>query len=49
MGGHAGAILAVVDQDDREHSADSAATIATCPGVRGELMNQLHQARAGPP
>lgn len=35
----------VVDQDDTEHTADSAATIATCPGLRQAIMSSLQQAR----
>jgi myo-inositol-1(or 4)-monophosphatase len=46
----AGALLvreaggAVLDQDDTEHTADSSATIAVCPGLRREIMSTLHQA-----
>jgi myo-inositol-1(or 4)-monophosphatase len=34
----------VLDQDDTEHTADSSATIATCPGLRPEIMAMLRQA-----
>jgi myo-inositol-1(or 4)-monophosphatase len=50
----AGALLvreaggAVVDQDDGEHTTDSLATIATCPGIRREIMAILREAGAGP-
>ena len=43
----AGALLvreaggAVLDQDDTEHTVDSSATIATCPGLRREIMASL--------
>lgn len=37
----------VLDADGREHTADSAATIAVCPGLRGEVMAALRRAWAG--
>lgn len=48
----AGALLvreaggAVIDQDDTEHTVDSSATIATCPGLRREIMAALRSARS---
>ncbi|GLY65157.1 inositol monophosphatase family protein [Amycolatopsis taiwanensis] len=50
----AGALLvreaggAVLDLDDTEHSADSAATIAVCPGLRAEIMSILATSRRVP-
>lgn len=47
----AGALLvreaggAVLDQDDTEHTVDSSAIIATCPGLRREIMASLRHAR----
>jgi myo-inositol-1(or 4)-monophosphatase len=38
---------AVLDQDGREHSSDSATTIATCPGLRADIMSHFRQARRG--
>jgi myo-inositol-1(or 4)-monophosphatase len=35
---------AVLDEHAREHSADSSVTIATCPGLRDELMSQFRRA-----
>ncbi|WP_037062732.1 inositol monophosphatase family protein [Pseudonocardia acaciae] len=48
----AGALLvreaggAVLDQDDTDHTADSTATIATCPGLRHDIMASLRAARS---
>jgi myo-inositol-1(or 4)-monophosphatase len=36
----------VVDLDDTEHTADSAATIAVCAGLRDEIITVLRQAHA---
>jgi myo-inositol-1(or 4)-monophosphatase len=36
---------AVLDQDGTEHTADSAATIAICPGLRQEIMAALDESR----
>ncbi|GII76772.1 inositol monophosphatase [Sphaerisporangium rufum] len=37
----------VLDADGTEHSADSAATIAVCPGLRDTVLAVLAEARAG--